>query len=95
MKHNNCLAGLRTEPSPCPFCSSLISIFCWKKWLQNVSWKKNVTRVEDAAVFPTDENEDLEKLDLSWGSGHHHNLITPTLLDMITKENWKEVIPLL
>ena len=30
--------------------------------------EKNVTRVEDAAaVFPTDENEDLEKLDLSWG----------------------------
>ena len=58
--------------------------------------EKNVTRVEDAAaVFPTDENEDLEKLDLSWGSGHHHNLITPTLPDMITKENWKEVIPLL
>ena len=51
--------------------------------------------MEDAAVFPTDENEDLEKLDLSWGSGHHHNLITPTLPDMITKENWKEVIPLL
>ena len=40
VKHTNCLAELGTEPSPCPFCSSLISIFCWKKWLQNVSWKK-------------------------------------------------------
>ena len=62
--------GLELNPLSLPILFFINFNFLLEKMAPKCILEKNVTRVEDAAVFPTDENEDLEKLDLSWGSVH-------------------------